>query len=156
MSQMELASYCPNCGAVIETGADFCSSCGARTRFGASQTGPAPSPRRAIERKGICVPRPLAFLTAAILLVTIPLLVYFVVGEWNDYQHSSSVAYYNTTDELLCASSPPSCGAEIKPHATSYWAEDCNSAPIAQVVVYTQDGRQLYRLRGLDWRICGD
>ena len=146
-------TYCPNCGAEINSGAEFCSSCGARARFGAGQTGATPSPHKAVERKGVFVPRPLVFLTAAILVVAVPLLLYFLVDAFIDYQHSSSVAYYNMTDELLCASTPRSCGADIKPHARSYWAVDCNSAPIAQVVVYTQDGRLLYERRAdcSDW-----
>jgi len=150
---MTTIDYCPNCGVAINAGEEFCRSCGARARFGATGIAPVSPRRKAVERKGILVARPLVFLTVAILVVAVPLLVYFLVGALNDYQHSSSVAYYNTTDELLCASSPPSCGADIKPHATSYWSEDCNSAPIAQVVVYTQDGRLLYARRSdcSDW-----
>jgi len=147
-------NYCPSCGATRTAEAKSCGRCGAP--FAAVATSrPASHSRRST---GVRVPTPL-FVVAASLLFFGTLFFLFVVlyggvqHAWDTSQNSSSVAYYNTTDELLCASSSsPPCGAEIKPHATSYWAKDCWSAPIAVVTVSTQDGRKLYE-RGAD---CDD
>jgi len=146
-------NYCPSCGVTRTAEAKSCARCGAP--FAAVATSrPASQSRKST---GVRVPTPVFVVAANLLFFGTLFFLFVLLGgglqhAWNTSQHGSSVAYYNTTDELLCASSSPSCGAEIKPHATTYWAKDCWSAPIAVVTVSTQDGRKLYE-RGAD---CDD
>jgi hypothetical protein len=143
-------NYCATCGAAINADAEFCSRCGEHVSniLPAALASAARQPHKANHATNtIRMPGPLVFAAGAYLVVlTLILLLVTLYGglghAWHQSQRGSSVAYHNMTDQLLCAS--PSCGAEIKPDATSYWAEDCYSAPIATVEVYTPKGRQLY------------
>src|SRR5438094_2142461 len=107
-----MANDCPDCGAARTPEAKICTRCGAPlsdvpTRVG-SQGG---------KINGVLVPTPLFVMAACLLFVgalfSLFVLLYGGLGHsWGQLQHGGSVAYYNTTDELLCASESPSCGAE--------------------------------------------
>jgi len=95
------------------------------------------------------MPAPVFYSAVAIVVVLalflLVLLLYGGLGHaLDEAQHGSSIEFHNTTDSLLCYGSP-SCSAEIKPHATSYWAMDCYSVRADEVTIYTPQGRELYR-----------
>ena len=104
------------------------------------------------------MPRPLVYGTAAILVVLtlLLLLVVYYDGQhaWREFRYDGTVAFFNTTDTLLCYKSggpPESSCAEIKPRAESNWL---NNSCFGQggVTVYTARGQQLLYRRSAD---CG-
>ncbi|MGH8629376.1 MAG: zinc-ribbon domain-containing protein [Burkholderiales bacterium] len=151
---MALHSFCTNCGAALTADAEFCGTCGARVS-GAVPPAAAPviDPRL---RYRMLVPRPLVFVTAAALVVLVPLLLFVLLygglrHAWDNFAQCGNqcVTFYNTTDTPLCfssggrASSRGEC-TDIKPRATSQWSID-SCFGRGGVTVYTSEGQELYR-----------
>ena len=150
---MALQTYCTNCGADLTADADFCGGCGARVpgtgALPAASVTARPPRYKTVGLNTVAVPAPVFYASVAITVVLglflLVLLLYGGLGHaLNEAQHGSSIAFHNTTDSLLCYGSP-SCSAEIKPRATSYWAMDCYSVRADEVTVHTPQGRELYR-----------
>ena len=99
------------------------------------------------------VPAPLAYITpialVAVVLCLGAVLYYNGRHVWHEFRYDHSVAFFNSTDELLCYASggPPgsSCDAEIRPRAESHWLNNSCVGEGGVTVYRVREPRLLYR-----------